>query len=128
MLGDDVFITEAILDAYDLKRQAECLRRSVGCVLIRDGAIVGRGYNHGVGGDCRKGECPRGQMTYEEQPAFVGYGNCIAEHAETMAIREAGLLAAGALAIVTARPCEDCGPALERAGVLGIIVAGPDEP
>jgi diaminohydroxyphosphoribosylaminopyrimidine deaminase/5-amino-6-(5-phosphoribosylamino)uracil reductase len=76
----------------------------VGCVLERDGRVVGEGWHEGPG----------------------------TEHAEAMALRMAGRDAAGATAIVTLEPCNHhgrtppCAPALVAAGVERVVVATRD--
>ena len=77
---------------------------SVGCVLVNDGHIVGRGWTQ-----------PGGRP-----------------HAETEAIRRAGDLARGATAYVTLEPCchqgqtPPCTEALIVAGVTRVIIASAD--
>jgi diaminohydroxyphosphoribosylaminopyrimidine deaminase/5-amino-6-(5-phosphoribosylamino)uracil reductase len=76
----------------------------VGCVLVRDGRVVGEGWHEGPG----------------------------TEHAEAMALRVAGDRAAGATAFVTLEPCDHhgrtppCARALIHAGVEGVIAATRD--
>jgi diaminohydroxyphosphoribosylaminopyrimidine deaminase/5-amino-6-(5-phosphoribosylamino)uracil reductase len=77
----------------------------VGCVLVRDGQVVGEGWHEGPG----------------------------TEHAEAMALRVAGDRAAGSTAFVTLEPCAHqgrtppCAPALVAAGVEAVI-AGVGDP
>ncbi|MBB5689672.1 bifunctional diaminohydroxyphosphoribosylaminopyrimidine deaminase/5-amino-6-(5-phosphoribosylamino)uracil reductase RibD [Roseomonas alkaliterrae] len=77
---------------------------AVGCVLVRDGRVVGRGWTQ-----------PGGRP-----------------HAETEALRRAGSRARGATAYVTLEPCSHhgrtppCCDALEAAGVARVVVAMRD--
>ncbi|EHK91372.1 bifunctional diaminohydroxyphosphoribosylaminopyrimidine deaminase/5-amino-6-(5-phosphoribosylamino)uracil reductase RibD [Aggregatibacter actinomycetemcomitans] len=90
--------------ALDLAKQGEFTTTpnpSVGCVLVKDGKIVGKGF-HFKAGD---------------------------PHAEVMALREAGENAHGATAYVTLEPCSHfgrtppCAKGLVEAGVSKVIAA-----
>src|SRR6056297_83478 len=77
---------------------------AVGCVIVRDGRIVGRGWTQDGG-----------------RP-----------HAERVALDQAGAMAAGATAYVTLEPCNHtgqtppCSSALVEAGVARVVVATGD--
>ena len=77
---------------------------NVGCVIVKDGQVVGEGYHPKAG-----------------QP-----------HAEVFAMRQAGELAQGATAYVTLEPCAHygrtppCAKGLVEAGLKKVIVACPD--
>lgn len=78
---------------------------AVGCVLVKDGRIIGRGWT-----------APGGRP-----------------HAETQALAQAGAAAAGATAYVTLEPCAHhgqtppCAAALVAAGVARVVVATRDD-
>ena len=90
--------------ALDLAKQGEFTTTpnpSVGCVLVNDGKVVGKGFHAKAG-----------------EP-----------HAEVMALREAGENARGATAYVTLEPCSHfgrtppCAKGLVEAGVSKVIAA-----
>jgi diaminohydroxyphosphoribosylaminopyrimidine deaminase/5-amino-6-(5-phosphoribosylamino)uracil reductase len=100
---DEGFMREAIsLSLTHLGQTAS--NPSVGCVIVRDGAIIGRGVT-AVGG----------------RP-----------HAEPQALAEAGEAARGATAYVTLEPCSHhgrtppCAETLVAAGVARVVVAVAD--
>ncbi|GAB1817394.1 bifunctional diaminohydroxyphosphoribosylaminopyrimidine deaminase/5-amino-6-(5-phosphoribosylamino)uracil reductase RibD [Herbidospora sp. RD11066] len=76
----------------------------VGCVIVKNGSVVGEGFHASAGGP----------------------------HAEVWALQEAGELAEGATAYVTLEPCDHhgrtgpCSEALLKAGVERVVVAVPD--
>jgi diaminohydroxyphosphoribosylaminopyrimidine deaminase/5-amino-6-(5-phosphoribosylamino)uracil reductase len=102
----------AVADPY-LRRACELAERGrgttapnpiVGCVLVRDGVIVGEGWHERAGGP----------------------------HAEAVALAQAGDAARGATAYVTLEPCAHtgrtapCAGSLVRAGVTRVVAGLPD--
>ena len=93
--------------AMELARQGQYSTKpnpNVGCVIVKDGIIVGEGFHPKAG-----------------QP-----------HAEVFAMRQAGEQARGATAYVTLEPCAHygrtppCAKGLVEAGLAKVIVACPD--
>lgn len=98
------------------KTRAPCNRRQVGAAIFDEHHyIVSSGYNGVAAGllNCSDGGCPRGQLSYDECPAFGSYANCNGKHAERNAIESAverglrHLLTRGSI-YVTHDPCADC--------------------
>ncbi len=125
-------------DAYGIRLaqaaalRADCTRRQVGAVIVSpDGSIVATGYNgraSGLPGCLTEGACPRGRMTYDEQPAGVGYAetSCDAAHAEANAIIRAGRdRCVGATIYVTDLPCHGCLVLIAAAGIARTVT--PDD-
>src|SRR3954454_8664079 len=93
---------EPTRDALDLARKGRALASPnpmVGCVIVRDGAVVGRGFH-----------------------TYAGV-----KHAEIVALDEAGDRARGADVYVTLEPCSHqvrtspCADALIAAGVASVV-------
>ena len=84
----------------------------VGCVLVKDGQVVGAGFSQPAGGGVVQG--------------------APGAHAEVMALSMAGDLARGATAYVTLEPCSHhgrtppCADALLKAGVVRVVAALTD--
>lgn len=98
---------EAMLEALALARQGigrTSPNPSVGAVIVKDGAVVGRGFHTWAG----------------------------VEHAEVLALREAGGQARGATLYVTLEPCSHqgrtppCATAIQDAGIRQVVAAMED--
>lgn len=122
-------------DEYGLKLaeaaalRADCTRRQVGAVIVApDGSIVATGYNglaSGKPGCASARACPRGALSYLEQPPDVSYeeSGCRAVHAEVNAIIRAGRdRCVGATIYITDRPCFHCSVVIEGAGLARVVV------
>jgi diaminohydroxyphosphoribosylaminopyrimidine deaminase/5-amino-6-(5-phosphoribosylamino)uracil reductase len=100
-------MTAPMQEALQLAQQGRGLTSpnpTVGAVIVRDGQVVGRGFHTWAGRD----------------------------HAEILALREAGELARGATLYVTLEPCSHhgrtppCVEAIQRAGVTRVVAAMQD--
>lgn len=109
--------------AEAVSERAECTRRKVGAVIVRDQSIVGTGYNGAPAGEpsCLDGECPRATSSC---PPGTGYGatGCVAIHAEANAIIRAGReRTLGATLYCTHEPCTLCTPLVAAAGIREVV-------
>jgi diaminohydroxyphosphoribosylaminopyrimidine deaminase / 5-amino-6-(5-phosphoribosylamino)uracil reductase len=113
MASDEQFTSDVELGALFMSRALELAARGegyvepnpmVGCVIVRDGAVVGEGWHQKFGGP----------------------------HAEIEALRVAGPAARGATAFITLEPCchhgktPPCTEALIAAGIRRVICAQRD--
>ena len=104
MMSDEFFMREAL----SLARSAECLGEvPVGAVVVRDGLIVGRGFNSPIG---------------ESDPTA---------HAEIAALRDAArnldnYRLPGCHLYVTLEPCAMCAGAIVLARIERLYIGTPD--
>jgi dCMP deaminase len=117
--------------ASAVSTRADCTRRQVGAVIVKDNRIVSTGYNGAPAGrpGCLDGACPRGQLSVSEVVPGSSYdtgpGSCIAVHAEANAIIYADYeRCRGAVLYCTDEPCEGCCKLIAGAGILGVIWPG----
>lgn len=122
---EDIFWLEV---AKVAATRADCTRRQVGAALVQQGRIIGVGWNGGVDASCTAGECPRGQLSFDEQPSYKDspdklVTNCIAIHAEHRAILMAGPAArcANATMYITDEPCSDCVQRLRDVKIVTVM-------
>ncbi len=108
--------------------RADCSRRQVGAVIVRDHRIVSTGYNGGRanGPSCLAGECPRGRQTHAERPGYAegnnDYSDCIAIHAELNCLlfsSRAEIL--GGTLYCTVKPCKECWKVIGNSGLTGVV-------
>lgn len=110
-----------------VKRRADCIRRTVGCILVKEKRIMATGYNgtpHGID-DCSKGGCIRCRK--RETGEFKSgefEESCICIHAEQNVIIQAaflGLSTKGATLFSTTNPCSSCAKMLINAGIIRVV-------
>ncbi len=110
-----------------IKERADCLRRQVGCLLVKDYRIITTGYNgtpHKIK-NCTEGGCERcllrhqGKLRFDEKEE-----SCICIHAEQNAIIQAaylGISTKEATLYSTTNPCSTCAKMLINAGVVRVV-------
>jgi len=104
--------------------RADCTRRKVGAVIVKNNRIVATGYNGAPSGQkgCLEGACPRGQLSFEKCPPMSSYHNCISIHAEANALLYADRdKCEGAVMYLTCEPCGDCKKLIAGAGIGNVI-------
>lgn len=122
-------MTRPTIDEYYLgiaqavSARAECVRRKIGAVIVKDDAIIGTGFNGAPPGErsCLDGACPRAR---KDVVAGIGYAEtgCVAIHAEVNAIIRAGReRCLGATLYVTDTCCVLCAPIVRAAGIIRVV-------
>lgn len=105
--------------------RADCSRRKVGAVVVRDRRIVATGYNGAPPGEpgCLEGACPRARSEVEPGSSYdTGPGACISLHAEMNAIVYAGRDGCvGSTLYITAEPCAGCMKLVRASGLASVV-------
>ena len=111
--------------------RSTCLRRHVGAVIVRDGQVIGTGYNGSPKGTphCSETGCLRSVLNI---PSGERQEMCRGSHAEMNAIAQAasvGVSTAGAVLYCTHSPCAFCSKAIINAGIRRVVYLNsyPDE-
>ncbi len=109
------------------KDRSNCLRQTVGAVLVKDQRIIATGYNGAPMGvkNCIDGGCERClQRERGELEENVEYELCLCLHAEQNSVLQSayhGMSTKGATLYSTIAPCLQCAKALINAGVAEIV-------
>ena len=116
---------DILLTAEHVAQKSNCVRRHVGCVLVKGSSTLATGWN-GVHTspelDCVEAGCPRCKAA--DTVTGIGYDRCLCVHAEQVAIAEAarnGVSLDGATLYNTLRPCLNCAANALLAGVKRIV-------
>ena len=111
--------------------RSTCMRRQVGCVMVKDRRILSTGYNGAPSGvtHCEEAGCRR---MLEGIASGERTEMCRGVHAEQNAIIQGarhGVVLQGATAYITIQPCSICTKMMINAGIDEIIFDGvyPDE-
>ena len=109
--------------AHVVKLRANCSRRMVAAVIVKDKRIIATGYNGTPRGvkNCFEGRCPR---CAGNAPSGSALDECICSHAEENAIVQSayhGISTKGATMYVTLNPCLTCAKRIINAGIKEVI-------
>ena len=109
--------------AMVVSRRANCCRRQVAAVIVKDHRIISTGYNGTPRGvkNCCEGGCAR---CAGDAPSGAGLGDCICSHAEENAITQAayhGIQVRGATLYCTLSPCLQCARMIINAGICEVV-------
>ncbi|KAK3325833.1 cytidine deaminase-like protein [Apodospora peruviana] len=116
---DSYFMSLASLAA----QRSNCMKRRVGCVVVRDKRVVSTGYNGTPRGlrNCGEGGCGR---CNEGQGSGHGLATCLCIHAEENALLEAGrerLRDGNAVLYCDTCPCLTCSIKIVQVGVSEVV-------
>lgn len=113
--------------ANDVSTRTTCLRRAVGCVIVKDNRILATGYNGvpcGIRHCCETG-CLREKLGV---PSGQRHEICRGLHAEQNAIIQAakyGINISGSKIYINTQPCVVCAKMIINAGIEEIIYQNP---
>lgn len=115
---DHYFMTLASLAA----RRSNCMRRQVGCVLVREKRVISTGYNGTPRNvtNCTEGGCPRCNGS---SAGGAGLSTCLCIHAEENALLEAGRerVGGGAVLYCNTCPCLTCSIKIVQVGITEVV-------
>jgi dCMP deaminase len=115
---DHYFMTLASLAA----RRSNCMRRQVGCVLVREKRVMSTGYNGTPRNvrNCNEGGCPRCNAGGGGGAAL---STCLCIHAEENALLEAGRerVGGGAVLYCNTCPCLTCSIKIVQVGITEVV-------
>jgi len=115
---DQYFMELASLAA----QRSNCMKRRVGCVLVREKRVISTGYNGTPRGltNCGEGGCPR---CNDGQGSGVGLSTCLCIHAEENALLEAGRerIREGATLYCDTCPCLTCSIKIAQVGISEVV-------
>ncbi|CCC12458.1 unnamed protein product [Sordaria macrospora k-hell] len=115
---DSYFMALASLAA----QRSNCMKRRVGCVVVRDKRVISTGYNGTPRGliNCGEGGCGR---CNEGQGSGQGLSTCLCMHAEENALLEAGRerVREGAVLYCDTCPCLTCSIKIAQVGISEVV-------
>ncbi|MBI4009345.1 cytidine/deoxycytidylate deaminase family protein [Candidatus Roizmanbacteria bacterium] len=116
--------------AHVVKDRSNCLRMSVGVVIVRDKHIIATGYNGTPAGikNCIDGGCER--CLHREKNILKENERkdlCICVHSEQNALLQSayhGVSTKGAILYSTTSPCLQCAKAIINSGISSVVYEG----
>ncbi|KAI9246950.1 cytidine deaminase-like protein [Phascolomyces articulosus] len=114
-------------------RRSNCMKRRVGCILVKNSHIIATGYNGTPRGlpNCNEGGCGRCNAN---APCGTGLDRCLCMHAEENALLEAGRSQVnsgiGVVLYCNTCPCIGCAIKIVQIGVKEVVYSksyGMDE-
>ncbi|PYH90536.1 deoxycytidylate deaminase [Aspergillus ellipticus CBS 707.79] len=115
---DQYFMELASLAA----QRSNCMKRRVGCVLVRDCRVISTGYNGTPRHlkNCNEGGCPR---CNRGEGGGLGLSTCLCLHAEENALLEAGRerIREGAVLYCDTCPCLTCSVKIAQVGITEVV-------
>lgn len=110
-----------------IRSRADCTRRRVGALIVKDFRIISTGYNgtpHNIK-NCSEGGCERCKKRDEGKINWYEYEeSCICIHAEQNAIIQAAYLGTstkGSTMYSTTSPCSSCAKLIINAGIIRYV-------
>ncbi|MFH1827058.1 MAG: dCMP deaminase family protein [bacterium] len=110
-----------------VKKRADCTRRHVGAIVVKDNRIISTGYNGTPNKipNCTEGGCARCKRRDKKEIEWFEYEeSCICIHAEQNAIIQAAYLGTStkdATVYSTTNPCSSCAKILINAGIKRLV-------
>ncbi|KAF2731458.1 hypothetical protein EJ04DRAFT_367943 [Polyplosphaeria fusca] len=115
---DQYFMQLADLAAH----RSNCMKRRVGCVIVREKRVISTGYNGTPRGmtNCNEGGCPRCNSAAK---GGVDLSTCLCLHAEENALLEAGRdrIGGGATLYCNTCPCLTCSVKIAQVGISEVV-------
>ena len=101
--------------------RSNCMKRKVGCVIVKDNRVLATGYNGTPRGftNCNEGGCYRCNHPLESGPLST----CLCLHAEENALLEAGRskVETGSILYCNTCPCLTCSIKIVQVGIKEVI-------
>ncbi|KMQ41366.1 P-loop containing nucleoside triphosphate hydrolase [Trichophyton rubrum] len=115
---DQYFMQLASLAA----QRSNCMKRRVGCVIVKDNRVMSTGYNGTPRNmkNCNEGGCPRCNLG---QAGGTVLSTCLCMHAEENALLEAGRqrIGEGSILYCDTCPCLTCSVKIAQLGISEVV-------